>query len=206
MSLKYFDIKSQLEHLLVFSTQDIYLVDPNFRQSTLYDWEKSGKVTKLRNNRYIFSDFGPHNFDFYLLSNKLYIPSYVSTELALSHYSIIPEGVSVITAISTNKTKSFNTPVGIFQYQSIQSALFFGYELLEYSGRRVKIASLEKAILDYLYLHTEISSKVDFESLRWNREELAIRIDNEKFAKYLKIFDNHSLETRVSVMRDYLKK
>lgn len=48
--MKYYDLKQQLKPLVVFSPQDIYLIDPNFRQATLYDWEKSGKVVKLKNN------------------------------------------------------------------------------------------------------------------------------------------------------------
>lgn len=203
--MKFYSIKNQLSKLVVFSLQDIYLVDPNFRQATLYDWEKTGKVTKLRNNCYIFDDFKPQNLDFYLLSNHIYVPSYVSMELALNHYGIIPEGVAIITAISTNKTQSFTTPVATFQYQSIHPELFFGYDLVKHKNHRVQLASLEKVILDYLYLHSEISSITDLKALRWNKEELNNNLNHKKLDRYLTIFDNQSLNERVSILDDYLK-
>lgn len=203
--MKFYSIKNQLSPLTVFSLQDIYLVDPNFRQATLYDWEKTGKVVKLRNNCYIFSDLEPENLDFYLLSNQIYKPSYVSMELALNHYSIIPEGVNLITSISTNKTKSFATRVATFQYQSIHPKLFFGYDLVEHKNHRVQLASLEKAILDYLYLHAEVSSTTDFEVMRWNQVELNAKLNVPKLKKYLTIFDNQSLKKRASLLDNYLK-
>ena len=104
--MKFYELKQHLAPLIVFSPQDIYLVDPSFRQTTLYDWHNAGKVVKLKNNRYMFADFIPTDYDFYLLSNLLYKPSYVSTELALNHYNVIPEMVTVFTAVSTNKTQS----------------------------------------------------------------------------------------------------
>jgi len=205
MKMKYYDIKKQLDSLIVFSLQDLYLIDPNFRQATLYDWEKIGKVTKLRNNHYVFSDFAPKNYQYYLLSNLLYEPSYVSMELALNHYGVIPESVSTITAISTNKTKKMTNKYGAFSYQTVAPKLFFGYELLEVSGRKIKIASLEKAILDYLYLNSKIISTDDFESLRWNKQILREEVNKEKLKKYLDIFSNARPSNRVAIMKEYLE-
>lgn len=202
--MKYYDIKKQLDSLVVFSLQDLYLIDPNFRQATLYDWETIGKVIKLRNNHYIFSDFIPSNYEYYLLSNLLYEPSYVSMELALNHYGVIPETVGAVTAISTNKTTKMINKYGIFSYQTVTPKLFFGYELLEVSERKIKIASLEKAILDYLYLNSKITATADFESLRWNKQILQEEVDEEKLKKYLDIFSNTRLSKRVAIMKEYL--
>ncbi len=203
--MKYYNIKNQLKSLVTFSIQDIYLVDADFRQATLYDWEKAGKVVKLKNNCYIFSDFKPQDLDYYLLSNQLYKPSYVSMELALNHYNLIPEGVSLVTAISTDKTQSFITPIATFRYQSVRPELFFGYNLIQHKNHRVQLASLEKAILDYLYLHSKISSTADFKTLRWNRDELNHNLDQSKLEKYLAIFNNQSLNHRVAMLQNYLK-
>lgn len=200
----YYDIKNKLNDLITFSLHDIYMVDPEFRQSTLYNWEKAGQVIKLKRNNYVFSDFNAENLDYYLLSNLLYEPSYVSTELALNHYGVIPESVSVITAVSSNKTKQFSTKFGIFSYQSIKSDLLFGYELIEVRNRRVKLASLEKAVLDYLYLHSEIKTVEDFKSLRWNKQILNQELDMKKFQDYLAIFDTKVLNNRVKILLRYL--
>jgi len=202
--MKYFDIKNQLDKLIVFSLRDILFIDESFRENTLYDWEKVGKVVRLRNNKYIFSDFKVENGDYYLLSNRLYEPSYVSLELALNHYGVIPEAVAIITAISTNKTKMFETPVGVFNYQSINSELFFGYNLIEQRQRGVKLASLEKAVLDYVYLHPEVISLEDFSGLRWNKDVLSLEMSFKTLDKYCKIFSNQALSSRVETLKEYI--
>lgn len=94
---------------------------------------------------------------------------------------------------------------GAFSYQTVAPKLFFGYELLEVSGRKIKIASLEKAILDYLYLNSKIISTDDFESLRWNKQILREEVNKEKLKKYLDIFSNARLSNRVAIMKEYLE-
>ncbi len=204
--MKYFDLKRQIDQLLVFSLKDIYLVDPGFRQATLYDWEKTNRVIKLKNNSYIFSDFQPRNLDYYLISNLLYEPSYISTELALNHYGVIPEAVVRITAVTTNKTQVFQTAFAHFSYQKVRPELFFGYNLLEVKNRMVQIASLEKAILDFLYLNPKVLHADDFSELRWNTQTLKDEIDWEKFNNYLAIFSSRALVKRVKSLKVYLEK
>jgi hypothetical protein len=46
--MKYFDIKKQLEKLIVFSAEDILTIDPQFRRNTLYDWDEQGLVVRRR--------------------------------------------------------------------------------------------------------------------------------------------------------------
>lgn len=203
--MKYHDLKHHLEKLIVFTLQDIYLLDHDFRQATLYDWEKIGKVVKLKNGVYVFGDFVPNNLDYYLLANVLYKPSYVSTEIVLNHYGIIPEVVTQITCVSTNKTQSFHTSFANFVYQSIQPELFFGYNLLEVREHGVKIATLEKAILDYLYLNSAINTSDDFAALRWNQQLLNETLDRTVLNKYLAIFDNVALAKRIANFYQYLE-
>lgn len=203
--MKYYDLKRQLEALVVFSPLDIRLIDSDFRQATLYDWEKTGQVVRLRNNRYVFGDVVPENYDYYLLSNLIYEPSYVSTELALNHYGLIPEAVMVVSAVTTSKTQCFTALQTTFSYQSIRPDLYFGYELIEVRNHGVKLASLEKAILDYLYLNSDVVSVTDFVSLRWNRQILRDEVDSAKLSKYLALFSNQALNHRVALLKDYLK-
>ena len=43
-----------------------------------------------------------------MVANKIYSPSYISLETALSYYGLIPESVYALTSVSTRKTISFN--------------------------------------------------------------------------------------------------
>lgn len=203
--MKYYKIKASLEKIGIFNLQDLYLLDPNFRQETLYDWVKQGRIFKLKRNCYVFSDFKAWGLNLYLISNRMYQPSYVSLELALNHYGIIPESVHAITAISTLKTQKFKNTFGIFQYHSIAKNLFFGYCNISHLERNVQISTPEKTILDYLYLNTHVNSVDDFIELRWNQEILNEKLNWEKLMSYLAIFDSKTLKNRVSVLKEYLK-
>lgn len=202
--MKYYDLKQKLTPLVVFSLQDIYLADPEFRQPTLYDWEKVGKVVRLRNDRYVFAEFQPEDSDYYLISNKLYQPSYVSTELALNHYGVIPELVVSITAVSTNKTQTFATTMGNFVYQTIKPELYFGYNLIQIRDRGVSLASLEKAVLDYLYLNPSNQTLVDFVELRWNKQILNDNLDLDKLNRYLSAYTNQALTQKIKILQEYI--
>jgi predicted transcriptional regulator of viral defense system len=179
-------------------------VDPDFRLPTLYDWESRGLVTKIRNDHYTFSDFDPVEQDFYLVANKIYSPSYISLESALNYYGVIPELVMHTTSITTNKTNSFETKFGTYDYSTVNENLFFGYKVVEHSPHEVLIASLEKTILDYLYLNSSVDTIDSFEGLRWNKEIIKETLDFDLFEKYLIIFDNKAMQKRCSVLMDYL--
>jgi hypothetical protein len=80
-----------------------------------------------------------------------------------------------------------------------------GYQVIDNSPvKKFKIACLEKALLDYLYLHSDIGSIADFEGLRWNRTQLHSLLDYSKFTKYVNIFDKRALENRVNQFLEYL--
>ncbi len=202
--MKYHELKQKIENLIVFSPNDIDMIDPSFRLPTLYEWEKKGLVIKLRSNNYIFSDINLEGIDYYLIANKLYEPSYVSLESALSYYGIIPESVPKTTSITTNKTNSFDTPKGDFLYTSIKKELFFGYKIIEHRNHGVMVASLEKTILDYLYQHHEMTELDDFTGVRWNKETIMDNLNQETIDKYLAVFDNKSLNKRYKILRNYL--
>ena len=62
------------------------------------------------------------------------------------------------------------------------------------------MAELEKAILDYLYLHPEIQTVADMEALRFNVDVLK-GINWEQFVSYLSLFKSRALEKRVLVFK-----
>jgi hypothetical protein len=79
-----------------------------------------------------------------------------------------------------------------------------GYRVIEYEvGAKFKIASLEKAVLDYLYFNHWINSADSFTELRWNKQEIIGVIDNPQFSMYSRFFQNSALEKRVNFLREY---
>ena len=70
-------------------------------------------------------------------------------------------------------------------------------------NNKYKIASLEKAVLDYLYWNPDMQSEEDLEGLRWNTDLISRLEDNNLFWKYLKIFDSKTLNHRVEILMEY---
>lgn len=180
----------------VFSTQDIRKAFPDFDARRLVEWQQKGYLQKVVNRWYRFAT--PPIDEFYLqyVANRIYQPSYVSMESALSFYGLIPEAVYQITSVSSRKTHRFETSVGIFNYRHLKPSLLFGYRLLPWQDLHVRMAEPEKLVLDYLYLRPELSIPTDFAALRLNGPVLAELINPEKLYRYLVLFDQKSLRRR----------
>ncbi len=148
----------------------------------------------MANGYYVFAEARINEMFLVRVANKIYAPSYVSLETVLSQSGFIPETVHQITSISTRKTRIIKTPLGVFSYRTVSPRLYFGYEIQEYGS---KIACAEKAILDYLYLHPDLRTRKDYESLRIEPAELKKNIDQSKFDELLHRFNSHALNKRV---------
>lgn len=197
--MRFIDFKAHFEPFRVFSIQDISKWDSRFDTRRLVEWQQKGYLQKVINRWYIFEQ--PVKQEALLLiSNRIYTPSYISLQWALSYYRLIPEGVYTITAITSLKTQNFNTPVGTFSYRHVKPELMFGYRLVNFEGMSYRLAEPEKLILDYLYLNPSINSPEDLESLRLNMNELSTLLHVERIKKYLALFDNRLLEKRVNVL------
>ena len=194
--MQYLELKTQLKDFPVFSIKDIEKVDLSFHNQRLSEWQQKGYVKKICKGFYIFSDLQINEAVLFILANRIYEPSYISLEMALSVYGLIPEAVYGITSVTSKRTNNVKTPVGDFSYRHVQPELLFGYELREHNGQYYQIAEMEKAILDYLYFNSKINDDESFEGVRFNLAELQERINREKFNKYLAVFSNRALEKR----------
>lgn len=202
--MQYLDLKNQLKDFPVFSIKDIEKVDLSFHKQRLSEWQKKGYVKKLRQGFYIFSDLEINEKTLFTLANRIYEPSYISHEMALSIYGLIPEAVYGVTSVTSQNTKNIKTPVGDFIYRHIQPELMFGYELREHNGHHYRLAEIEKAVLDYLYFNSKISDNESFEAVRFNISEAKEKIDGEKFSKYLTAFNSKALEKRAKKFLTYI--
>ena len=195
--MQYQKLKEQLKDFVVFYLTDIRKVDPKFYRPRLNEWQAKGYIKKLRRGHYMFADLVLNEETLFLMANRLYAPSYVSFEMALSHYGLIPEGVYSVTSASSRKTASFKTPIVRFSYRKIKPSLLFGYQLQKQKGQGYKIAEMEKALLDYLYLNPKIAQDADFYEWRFNSEEFLARLDMAKLREYAVAFRNKRLIMRL---------
>jgi predicted transcriptional regulator of viral defense system len=203
--MQYHKLKEQLKDFIIFSLSDIRKVDPKFYRPRLNEWQAKGYIKKLRRGYYMFADLALNEDALFLIANRLYAPSYVSFEMALSHYGLIPEGVYSVTSASSKKTTSFETPITRFSYRKIKPSLFFGYQLQKHRGQWYKIAEIEKAVLDHLYLNPKIAQEADFYEWRFNSEEFLEKSDMIKLHKYAAAFKNKRLTIRLEKLLAFMR-
>lgn len=203
--MRFRELEAKIRELPAFNLNDVRKIDPGFHRQQLNYWQNQGYIKPLVGGYYALWDRLLDEMYLFMVANKAYEPSYVSLESALAYYGVIPETVFGVTSVSTRKTKKYESRWGIFSYRSVKPEIMIGYQIIENKpGNKCKLASLEKAVLDYLYLNTDIHSRADFEELRWNRTQLDRQLDRSILAKYLHIFDKRALERRVNQFMEYL--
>lgn len=82
------------------------------------------------------------------ISGQIYQPSYVSLESALSSYGVLSQIPQVLTCVTTQLPRTFQTSWGAIEYHQMKGAFFNGF----LGGKTYFLAEKEKALADYLYL------------------------------------------------------
>ncbi|MDD4358556.1 MAG: hypothetical protein PHY30_01935 [Candidatus Pacebacteria bacterium] len=203
--MHYLTLKNTFEGFPIFSIKDIEKNDPSFHKQRLNEWQKKGYIKKIKQGFYVFTDLEINEQMLFTIANHIYAPSYISLEMALSFYNLIPESIYKITSVSSRTTKTLKTPIGSFIYKHVKPSFMFGYTLKKYKNHYYKIAEMEKAVLDYLYLNSHIKDKEDFEGLRFNSIQFNENVDIKKINKYLQAFQNKALEKRANRFLKYIK-
>ncbi|MFH1847442.1 MAG: hypothetical protein ABH869_07810 [Candidatus Omnitrophota bacterium] len=196
--MKFLDVKAVFANDDIIDIRNIINRLGPLDRRRLYEWQKKGYLLKLCNNFYIFSSATINDSLLRMISNKIYEPSYVGLESALSFYGLIPEAVFQSTCITTRKTKQINTPISNFSYRSIHKKLFWGYSLTMSNSQTFLISDLEKTLLDYLYLNPHLDNLETLQALRLNRTELQKNINPEQLQKYLSIFSHNRLNQNLN--------
>ncbi len=203
--MRYLELRESLRGFTVFSLSDIRAIDSSFHRRRLNEWQEKGYIRKIVKGYYTFSDLELNESALFEIANRIYSPSYISLEMALSYYHLIPESVYGVTSVTTRKTYRFKTGVAEFTYRTVKPVLFFGYELVRYDSKVFKIAAIEKAILDYLYLMPHLRTEDDFQSLRLDRDMFFEQVSEERMDGSLALFASKTLTRRVRTLWRFLE-
>lgn len=183
----------------LISLAEIRKLYPRFHSRRLHEWQERGYLKMLCPGYYFFPSEKLSDTQLFTFANRIYSPSYVSLESALSWHGVIPEAVYVVTSVSTKKTRAIETSSGNFFYRTIKKELFFGFDLC--AGRFVfKMADVEKALLDFFYLNSHLNSAADIEGLRLNQSVLKEKLRPQILSSYLKVFSNQRLNQRLKLV------
>ena len=199
--MTYLEFREQWHGMGCFNIYQIRAWEPGFDRSNLTRWVKRGYLSKLRQDWYAFSDLKGIPEMARYIAQRIYTPSYISLHYALSFYGIIPEAVTDITCVTSNRTAAYHNDFGRFSYQTVKPDLFFGFRQLPVSPQgSYLLAFPEKAIFDLLYLYPQYNTDEAMLELRfdewWMREEL----DKDRLAAYATQSGNKSLQERIQLL------
>jgi predicted transcriptional regulator of viral defense system len=196
--MHYLEFEKALKIFPVFSVKDIQKRFPGFDSRRLVEWQQKGYLLKVKRGYYSFSERTRGEHFLYFAANKIYSPSYISFESALSYYNLIPEGVFTATSATTRNTANYSSPLGDFSYRHLKSVLFFGYKLLKEKDFTIKTAEPEKVILDYFYIN-KLNSLEEIEAMRFNNIIAKEIISFDKLRTYQKVFNSKVLDNRIQM-------
>ena len=80
----------------------------------------------------------------------------------------------------------------------------FGYQLEHSDTLSYKFATPEKALLDFFYYSSSLTTTSDIESMRFNIQEINEKVNWETFQKYLTAFNSAQLFKRINLFKDYI--
>jgi len=136
------------------------------------------EVWRLRRGLYCLANrLGQGRVDPLELAQRIHGPSYVSLETALSQQGWIPEGVQAITSVTPGRSRSFDTPIGLFTFTHVPQRRFLaGVRRTAGEGAGAFfLATPLKALADYVYAQRRNwqSAAPLVESLRVEEESLS---------------------------------
>lgn len=172
--------------VLLFSTTDIrrlFGVSKVAAGFLLRRYTTKGYITRVKRGLYAFPDALPPEI---YLANKIYEPSYVSLEFALSYHGVIPENVYEITSVTTKATRRFEKLGKVYSYRRIKKNAFAGYTTEKQKGFSFQIADPDKAFVDTNYFRMLGRLKP---LSRYNKE----KINPVKALRYASLFGNENL-------------
>lgn len=122
-------------------------------------------------------------------------PSYISLQSALSYHGMIMQMPEIVYAISIARTRSYKTPIATVSIHHVTPKMLFGYnEIAPY----INMASPEKALIDFYYLHQARSRKF----VKLPELELPDNFDRDRMQRYIEKIPYQKRRQKVQTLWD----
>jgi len=191
---------AKLENLPYFRISHLESFLPHLKKPSLYQkisrWVEKGDIIELKKGFYVSRTYKErHGSDKHYLSylaNVLRFPSYVSGVSVLAEHNLLTDLTYPITSITTKSTRAYSNSLGEFVYHSISPKLYVGYKIDSYEENSIYVASVAKALFDYLYIKygkRKVEAHTIIERERLNLDLLQ-KQDASEFEKYARLSGN----------------
>lgn len=195
--MKYDTFRTLFASKQFFSFRDLLIHVPDFDKKQLTRWVQNNKIRRITRGWYTFLTEVDESWRM-VFANSLIPWSYISCEFALSFYSLIPEEAVMVTSVCTTKTLSRYLGVfGNYRYQSIAPRWLIGYTIIAWD---IRMATPEKALIDFLYYHADYVLDDDFIGMRLIVETAQERMTPESLRTLTSIMENKRLTKQIEAV------
>ena len=171
-------------------------------QTALYRRMKAGQIIQVKRGVYMTRRFFEQHradADFAPMVSAILIPqSYLSLEYILQRSAILTEMTYPVTAVTLKQTRVFENKLGTFTYRNIKAELYQGFTFTDYLGIPIAMATVAKALFDFLYLrpwksNRRLAGYNLAEDLRLNLEDFSEN-DLAEFSAFVEISKSKKME------------
>lgn len=124
-------------------------------------------------------------------------PCYISLQSALSYHGMIMQIPEIVYAISIARTRTYSTAIATISIHHVTPEMMFGYEEI---APYINMASPEKALIDFCYLHQAKSRKF----VKLPELELPDHFDIKRMKEYIKMIPYQKRRQKVRTLVDAL--
>ena len=169
--------------------------------------EKEGDLIRLKRGLYVVNpEISGKPISMPLCANHIYGPSYVSLRWALRWYGLIPEQVYRMTSTTIKRSRSFETPIGYFDYYQVKPSYFsIGLRIVQEEGVSFIMATPEKALCDFILFDSYLPNRSVKRLMQYLEEDL--RFDMDELADFdVKIIESCAVQGRKkSILNNLIK-
>ena len=169
--------------------------------------EKEGDLIRLKRGLYVVNpEISGKPINAPLCANHIYGPSYVSLRWALRWYGLIPEQVHRMTSVTIKRSRSFETPIGFFDYYQVKPSYFsIGLRIVQEDGVSFIMATPEKALCDFVLFDSYLPNR-SVKGLKQFLEE-DIRLDMDELMNFdVKIIESCAEQGgKKSILKNLIK-
>ena len=188
------------------------MIESNYQQlgvpgKKIQSLEKEGELIRLKRGLYVVNpEISGKPISMPLCANHIYGPSYVSLRWALRWYGLIPEQVYRMTSTTIKRSRSFETPIGCFDYYQVKPSYFsIGLRIVQEEGVSFIMATPEKALCDFILFDSYLPNRSVKRLMQYLEEDL--RFDMDELADFdVKIIESCAVQGgKKSILNNLIK-
>lgn len=173
--------------------------------------ELAGNIIRLKKGLYVVDpSISRVALSTELIANHIYAPSYVSMSSALRYYGLIPETVYTTQSMTIKHSRSFDTPLGRFDYTFMnRDAFHIGVTSINKQSYAFLMATPEKALCDLIANSPKVNLRYIKEVGPYLEEDIRLSIEDFRNMD-ISIFERYAIVGKkaksILTLINYLKR